>query len=52
MSLASVSCCSLASANAGGGTSEGSANASSGMDAAAAVASGMGAHAQLSKIRT
>jgi hypothetical protein len=51
MSLASVSCCSLASANAGGGTSEGSANAVSGMDAAAA-ASGMGAHARLSKIRT
>ena len=46
-----MSCCSLASANAGGGTSEGSANAVSGMDAAAA-ASGMGAHARLSKIRT
>ena len=60
LSLASVSLikslkdwmsCSLASANAGGGTSEGSANAVSGMDAAAA-ASGMGAHARLSKIRT
>ena len=49
MFLASVACCSLASANTGGGTSEGSANAVSGMDAAAA-ASGMGAHAQLSKI--